>query len=102
MLLETGSSRKARYAHGRTHKGRKLGIVHRDLSPQNVMVDFSGCIKLTDFGIAKATTQSHRTREGQLKGKLGELRFYFGRERRVTATAGTAGSREEASGGSAS
>ncbi len=50
--------------------GQPLGVVHRDISPQNILVSFGGVIKLVDFGIAKATTQSHRTRTGTLRGKL--------------------------------
>jgi len=58
------------YAHGLTdEQGRALGIVHRDVTPHNVMVSFEGDVKLLDFGIAKARTQAERTRTGVLKGK---------------------------------
>jgi len=57
------------YAHSRTHKGRPLNIVHRDVSPQNVMVSFSGEVKIMDFGIAKAAERSTKTRAGTVKGK---------------------------------
>ena len=50
--------------------GVPLGIVHRDVSPQNVMVGTDGVARVLDFGVAKAVDQSHTTREGQLKGKL--------------------------------
>jgi serine/threonine protein kinase len=50
-------------------RGRALGIVHRDVTPHNVMVSFEGDVKLLDFGIAKARTQAERTRTGVLKGK---------------------------------
>jgi serine/threonine-protein kinase len=47
-----------------------LEIVHRDVSPQNVMVSVDGIPRLLDFGIAKARTSTHHTREGVFKGKL--------------------------------
>lgn len=47
-----------------------LDIVHRDVSPQNVMVSVDGIPRLLDFGIAKARTSTHHTREGVFKGKL--------------------------------
>jgi len=50
--------------------GMPLHIVHRDVSPQNVMVAVDGTARLLDFGVAKATMAAHVTREGQFKGKL--------------------------------
>ncbi|NMB75883.1 MAG: protein kinase [Myxococcales bacterium] len=59
------------YAHRLCdEKGRELRIVHRDVSPHNIIVLFSGMVKLVDFGIAKAASQMHETRVGTLKGKL--------------------------------
>ncbi len=59
------------YAHKfKDESGRALHIVHRDISPHNVIVLFSGVAKLVDFGIAKASTKVHQTRVGTLKGKL--------------------------------
>jgi serine/threonine protein kinase len=57
----------------RNDLGEPLGMVHRDVSPQNVLVGVDGVARVLDFGVAKALGKLHTTREGQLKGKLGYL-----------------------------
>ncbi len=51
-------------------EGRPLDIVHRDISPQNVLISYAGEVKLIDFGIAKVATQTMETQVGVLKGKF--------------------------------
>ncbi len=60
------------YAHNFTNKltGKKYNIVHRDISPHNAMVSYEGYVKVIDFGIAKADTNSQKEEEGTVKGKI--------------------------------
>lgn len=59
------------YAHTYKDKisGTALNVVHRDISPQNILISYDGSVKIIDFGIAKATTNSEHTRAGVIKGK---------------------------------
>ncbi len=58
------------YAHALTIDGKPTGLVHRDVTPSNVLLSVHGEVKLADFGIARSTTQTHRTRTGVVKGKV--------------------------------
>jgi serine/threonine-protein kinase len=60
------------YAHNFTNQltGQKYNIVHRDISPHNVMISYEGYVKVIDFGIAKADTNSTEEAEGTIKGKI--------------------------------
>jgi eukaryotic-like serine/threonine-protein kinase len=59
------------YAHERTRDdGALLDIVHRDVSPQNILLSYDGAVKLVDFGVAKAASSTVKTRTGALKGKI--------------------------------
>ena len=60
-------ARGLHHAHSLSDRGRLVGLVHRDVTPQNILLAFDGAVKLTDFGIAKANTSA--TAPGMLKGK---------------------------------
>jgi eukaryotic-like serine/threonine-protein kinase len=70
LYISAEVCRALSYAHARTREGSPLGIVHRDVTPHNVLISEQGEVKLTDFGIAKALGRRERTGAGIIKGKL--------------------------------
>ncbi len=70
LVLQIG--RGLHYSHSKTDDktGKPLNIVHRDISPQNILVSFQGEVKISDFGIAKARSEPSLTQAGVIKGKL--------------------------------
>lgn len=70
LTIALGITAGLHYAHEQVdHDGKPLKIVHRDVSPTNVLVAYDGAIKIVDFGIAKAAAGTHITQAGMLKGK---------------------------------
>jgi serine/threonine-protein kinase len=61
------------FAHAYAEGGRPVGLVHRDVSPSNIIVTYQGTVKVLDFGIAKASSKLTQTQPGLLKGKLGYM-----------------------------
>jgi serine/threonine protein kinase len=71
LSIIAGAAAGLQHAHERKgFDGRHLGIVHRDVSPSNLMVSYEGTVKVVDFGVAKAAHRSHETISGTVKGKI--------------------------------
>src|SRR3954471_20057691 len=84
MTIAAGTAAGLHHAHARLGpSGRALGIVHRDVSPSNLMVSYEGSVKVVDFGVAKASDRAHETKSGTVKGKISYLSPEQCRGRRV-------------------
>ncbi len=69
--IAIGALRGLHAAHEATSdQGEPLGIVHRDVSPQNILVGIDGMARVIDFGVAKAAGRLQSTQDGQIKGKI--------------------------------
>jgi serine/threonine protein kinase len=74
LTIAAGAAAGLHHAHERvSSEGRPLGIVHRDVSPSNLMVSFEGNVKIVDFGVAKADDRQIETQSGTVKGKISYL-----------------------------
>jgi eukaryotic-like serine/threonine-protein kinase len=74
IMIVSGAAAGLHHAHERRGKnGQPLNIVHRDVSPANVMVGYDGSVKVLDFGIAKAEERATKTVGGTIKGKYGYM-----------------------------
>ncbi len=74
LTMIAGAAAGLNHAHERIGiDGRALDIVHRDVSPSNLMVSYEGGVKVVDFGIAKAADRAQETRSGTVKGKISYL-----------------------------
>ena len=87
-LVVANAAAGLHHAHQLTDaSGHPLGLVHRDISPQNIMVSFEGSVKVIDFGIARALGRLGDTVSGSLKGKLGYMAPEQARGEQVDARA---------------
>jgi serine/threonine protein kinase len=74
LTIIAGAAAGLHHAHERKGvDGRALGIVHRDVSPSNLMISYEGNVKVVDFGVAKAAHRAIETRSGTVKGKISYL-----------------------------
>jgi len=74
LTIVAGAAAGLHHAHDRIGvDGRPLNIVHRDVSPSNLMVSYEGSVKVVDFGVAKASDRANETRSGTVKGKISYL-----------------------------
>ena len=86
LYLVAEISKGLHFAHTRTGAdGHPLGIIHRDISPQNILLSFEGEVKIADFGIATAAERLHQTAAGIVKGKYAYMAPERLQEQRVDA-----------------
>lgn len=70
-LIATGLLEALAYAHTlKGSRGEELGVIHRDVTPSNLLLSVAGSVMLNDFGIAKAAINEHQTRPGTVRGKF--------------------------------
>ncbi len=73
LILKVSNGLQYSHARKDDKTGTPLNIVHRDISPQNILISLNGEVKLSDFGISKATSEPSLTQAGVIKGKLSYL-----------------------------
>ena len=73
LILKISSGLQYSHARKDDKSGKPLNIIHRDISPQNILISLNGEVKLSDFGISKATSEPSLTQAGVIKGKLSYL-----------------------------
>lgn len=74
LTIVAAAARGLHHAHEqRDIEGKPLGLVHRDVSPSNILIGYDGSVRVTDFGISKAAARTDRTRGSVMKGKVGYM-----------------------------
>jgi len=74
LTIVAAAARGLHHAHEqRDIEGKPLGLVHRDISPSNILIGYDGSVRVTDFGISKAAARTDRTRGSMMKGKVGYM-----------------------------
>jgi len=88
LFVQAELCRALRHAHTRkNYAGEPLNIIHRDVTPGNLLLSIQGEVKLTDFGIARAKGRNHKTQAGILKGKFGYMAPEMIRQEEIDARA---------------
>ncbi|MEE2901307.1 MAG: protein kinase [Myxococcota bacterium] len=88
LYIQLELCRALRHAHTRkNYEGEQLNIIHRDVTPANLLLSVHGEVKLSDFGIARAKGKNHKTQAGMLKGKFGYMAPELIRQESIDARA---------------